>query len=693
MTEAEAKKRIEKLSSDLNEHNYRYYVLSDPKISDLEFDKMLEELISLEKKFPALIRSDSPSQRVGGFVTKEFNTIKHKYPMLSLSNTYSEEELRDFDERVRKGLDNDYEYVCELKFDGVAIGLTYVDGILKTAVTRGDGVQGDEVTTNVRTIKTIPLKLHGHNYPGEFEIRGEIIMPRSSFDKINTELQSQLEEDGYDPEEIAAKLLKNPRNAASGTIKMQDSSVVAKRNLDCFLYALYAENFPFKTHYEALQAAAKWGFKISEYTRVCKSIDEVLDFLSHWNTARHKLPYDTDGVVIKINSIEQQTELGFTAKSPRWAIAYKFKAETVSTELMDISYQVGRTGAITPVAFLIPVLLAGSTVRRATLHNADQIEKLDLRIGDTVFVEKGGEVIPKITGVDLSKRKSHSHPVKYITHCPECNTKLERKEGEAQHYCPNSSGCPPQIKGRIEHFISRKAMNIDSLGEGKIEMLFDNKLISNPADLYSLKYEDLLGLEKIITNDGKSKKISLREKSVEKILKGIEDSKSVNFERVLYAIGIRYVGETVAKKLAMHFKSLDAISHATAGQLMEADEIGDKIAQSVVEYFSQPENKHFIQKLRKAGLMLELREDAIPARLSSKLEGISFVVTGTFSNFSREEVKSLIEQHGGKNLSGVSSKTNYLVAGVEAGSSKLDKAEKLKVPVISEDDFLKMINS
>lgn len=693
MNEAEAKIKIEKLSRELNEHNYRYYVLSDPIISDLEFDKMLEELLGIEKQFPSLIQADSPTQRVGGSITKEFRSVRHKYPMLSLSNTYSESELREFDERIRKVIDDSFEYVCELKFDGVAIGLTYIDGILSTAVTRGDGVQGDEVTKNVRTIKTVPLKLQGKVYPHEFEIRGEIIMPRSSFNKINSDLQMQLEEDGFDPVEIAARLLKNPRNAASGTIKMQDSSVVAKRNLDCFLYSMHGEGLPFQTHSEALLAAQKWGFKISEHTRVCPGIEEVLAFLEHWNVARQSLPYDTDGVVIKVNSIHQQKDLGFTAKSPRWAIAYKFKSESVSTELLDISYQVGRTGAITPVAFLSPVLLAGTTVKRATLHNADQIVKLDLRVGDTVFVEKGGEVIPKITGVDLGKRKTQSVPVNYITHCPECGSKLERKEGEAQHYCPNTTGCPTQIKGRIEHFISRRAMNIDSLGEGKIEMLFDHKLVHSPADLYFLKYEDLLGLEKVISSDGKSKKISLREKSVEKILKGIEESKRVPFERVLYAIGIRYVGETVAKKLALHFKTVEAIGKASLAELVEAEEIGEKIAQSVVDYFSYDENRHFIGLLREAGLMLEIKEDAVPALLSTKLQGISFVVTGSFSNFNRDEMKLLIEQHGGKNLSGVSSKTNFLVAGVEAGSSKIEKATKLKVPVLSEEEFLKMINS
>ena len=693
MTESEAKKKIEKLSKELDEHNYRYYVLSEPTISDFEFDKKLEELSDLEKNFPALALADSPTQRVGGTITKEFKSVKHKYPMLSLGNTYSEKELLDFDERIKKILDNDFEYICELKFDGVAIGLTYENGIFQKAVTRGDGVQGDDVTANVRTIRSIPLKLRGDNFPDDFEIRGEILMPHSSFEKINSTIRKDMEEDGYNDDEISLRLLKNPRNAASGTIKMQDSSIVAARNLDCFLYAFYAEKIPFKTHYEAMQAAVQWGFKVSNHISLCKDIREVFKYLEHWNKARHKLGYDTDGVVIKVNSYDQQNELGFTAKSPRWAIAFKFKSESVSTTLNDIYFQVGRTGAITPVAALKPVLLAGSTVKRATLHNADQIEKLDLRKGDIVFVEKGGEVIPKITGVDLDKRKANSHPVKYITHCPECNTLLERKEGEAQHYCPNVNGCPPQIKGRIEHFISRKAMNIDSLGEGKVEILYDNKLLHNAADLYSLTYNDMIGLEKIyLSDEGKSKKISLQEKSVQNILNGIEESKKTPFERVLYAIGIRYVGETVAKKLALHFKSIEAIEEAGLEELMQTEEIGEKIAQSVKEFFSNQANKKFVSTLKAAGLKMKIGKDAIPEKLSERLSGKSFVVSGTFTNFSRDEIKLLIEKHGGKNQSGVTSKTDYLLAGEEAGPSKLEKAAKLKINVIGESEFLKLIN-
>ena len=692
-SETSIRKRIDQLSKEIEDHNYAYYVEAKPLISDYQFDMLLEELIKLEKENPLLVLPDSPTQRVGGTITKEFNSVKHKYPMLSLGNTYSEQDLRDFDERVQKVIEGKYEYVCELKFDGVAIGLTYKDGKLIQAVTRGDGVQGDDVTANVKTIRSIPLTLKGKNFPSEFEIRGEIFMPRSSFDKINSEIEKQLEEDGYNEVEIADRLLKNPRNAAAGTIKMQDSSIVAKRGLDCILYALYGNSLNFETHIDSLTSAASWGFKISHHTKKCTSIDDVLAFLEKWETERFNLPYDTDGVVIKINSISQQKELGFTAKSPRWAIAYKYKSESVATILEEVTYQVGRTGAITPVANLKAVHLAGSTVRRATLHNADQIEKLDLRIGDTVFVEKGGEVIPKITGVDLEKRSKNSESIKYIAKCPACHTKLERKEGEVQHYCPNSEGCPPQIKGRIEHFISRKAMNIDSLGEGKIEILFDNNLISNPADLYNLKYDQLIGLEKIIPSDdgGKTKKISFQEKTVQNILKGIEQSIRTPFERVLYALGIRYVGETVAKKLAIHFKNLDAIQNATMDELVEAEEIGEKIAESVLSFFKIKENIKIINQLKKAGLSMEISADSTPNKISSRFDGYSFVVSGTFTTFSRDEIKSIIEQHGGKNVSGVSAKTSYLVIGDKPGDSKVEKATKLKVKMIDEVEFLKMI--
>jgi len=694
MTEQQAKQQIEKLSKELDEHNYKYYVLDNPTISDYEFDQMMDKLIKLEKEYPQFASSESPAQRVGGEITKVFKPVKHKYPMLSLGNTYSEEELKEFDERVKKALDEKYEYVCELKFDGLSIGITYRGGRMIQAVTRGDGVQGDDVTTNVKTIRSIPLKLKG-DYPDEFEVRGEIFMSRKSFDTINKEITAQLTEDGYNEEEIRERLLKNPRNAASGTIKMQDSSVVAKRNLDCFLYFVLGDDLPFETHYDSLATAKQWGFKISGHVKLCKNLDEVFAYINHWDKQRTKLPFEIDGVVIKINSFEQQEQLGFTAKQPRWAISYKYKAESVSTKLLSVSFNVGRTGAVTPVANLQPVLLAGTTVKRATLHNADQIVKLDLHVGDYVFVEKGGEIIPKITAVDLPKRNKKAERIPYVTHCPECGSKLVRKEGEAIHYCPNELECPPQIKGRIYHFISRRAMDIDSLGEGKVEMLFDNKLIRTPADLYKLKHEDLLGLEKIFDDEdgGKSKKISLQEKSVQKILHGIEASKETPFERVLYAIGIRYVGETVAKKLALHFKNIDSIMNATTEELMQAEEIGEKIAESVHQFFRDSKNKNFVEELRKAGLQMKISQQAIPTKLSSKLEGLSFVVSGVFTNFSRDQIKQLIEQHGGKNQSGVSAKTSYLLAGDEAGPSKLEKAKQLNVKTIGEKEFIKMIES
>jgi DNA ligase (NAD+) len=692
MTEQQAKKKIDQLSRELDEHNYKYYVLDNPGISDFEFDQMMNELISLEKQFPQFLSPESPSQRVGGQVTKVFKTVKHRYPMMSLGNTYSREELRDFDERVKKTLDHNYEYVCELKFDGLSIAITYRNGKLFQAVTRGDGVQGDEVTTNVKTIRSIPLALKG-DHPDEFEVRGEIYMPLSSFKKINREITEQMKEDGYDEEEIFEKILKNPRNAASGTIKMQDSKVVARRNLDCFLYTLLGNDLKIDSHFSSLKKLKQWGFKVSEHVKLCKNMDEVFEYIDYWEKARTKLPFEIDGIVIKINSYEEQRLLGFTAKSPRWAISYKYKAESVSTKLLSVSYQVGRTGAITPVANLQPVFLAGTTVRRASLHNADQIEKLDLHTGDFVFVEKGGEIIPKITSVDLKKRDKNFKRVKYIDKCPECGTPLVRKEGEANHYCPNEAGCPTQIKGKIEHFISRKAMNIDSLGEGKVEMLFDNGLIHTPADLYKLTYQQLLGLEKIIENEdgGKSKKISLQEKSVQKILAGIEASKEVPFERVLYAIGIRYVGETVAKKLALHFKNIDAIKSSSEEELIQTEEIGGKIAESVLAFFREKKHVKMVEQLKEAGLKMEISESSVPKKVSSKLDGLSFVVSGVFVSFSRDGIKDVIEQNGGKNQSGVSAKTNFLLAGDEAGPSKLEKAKKLNVKIIDEKEFQKMI--
>ncbi len=667
MTSEEAKIKIAALSTLLEEHNYKYYILSSPSISDYEFDTLLNELIALERQFPEHLQLNSPTQRVGGGITKEFKTVVHTYPMLSLGNTYSQEEIADFDNRIRKVISDEFEYVCELKFDGVAIGLTYKNGELIRAVTRGDGVQGDDVTQNVRTIKTIPLRLSGNNFPDEFEIRGEIFMPHASFEAINKER-----------EEIDEAPLANPRNAASGSLKIQDSSIVAKRNLDCYLYAIYGENLPFTTHAESLNAAKEWGFKTSPHTRVCKSLEEVTQFINQWNEERNKLAFDIDGIVLKVNNYKQQQMLGFTSKTPRWAISYKFKAEQASTQLISIVYQVGRTGAITPVANLQPVLLAGTVVKRASLHNADIIEKLDIRVGDTVFVEKGGEIIPKIIGVDFQKREAGSIPTKYAEHCPECGTQLIRREGEANHYCPNELGCAPQIKGKIEHFVSRKAMNIDSLGAETIEQLFDAMLIFNCADIYDLKEAQLLRLER------------MAQKSVNNLLQGIELSKQVPFERVLYAIGIRHVGETVAKKIAYNFKSMDGLQ-AQLDQLEQVDEIGPRIAQSIKDYFSDTRNVEIIQRLKAHGLKFELSEEQTQ-HFSDKLKGLSFVVSGVFSKFNRDDVKKLIEQNGGKNVGSISAKTSIVLAGENMGPAKLEKAEKLGVKIISEDDFLALLN-
>lgn len=663
------KKKIEELSRQLDEHNYNYYVLSHPIISDFEFDKLLEELIALEKAHPEYLLPSSPSQRVGGQITKEFKTVKHKYAMLSLGNTYSEEELIDFDERVKKGLHGPYEYVCELKYDGVAIGLTYVDGKLVRAVTRGDGEQGDDVTTNVKTIKSIPLKLRGSNHPKEFEIRGEIFMTRSSFNKINKER-----------EEIGEPPLANPRNAASGTLKMQDSNVVAKRNLSCYFYFMLGEDLPYKGHYENLQAAKEWGFRVPDSIIKTDSINGVFKFINKWDKERNELEFEIDGIVLKINSYEQQKMLGLTSKSPRWAIAYKFKAQRVSTVLKSISYQVGRTGAITPVANLEPVLLAGTTVKRASLHNADIIEKLDIRVGDTVFVEKGGEIIPKVIAVDESKRAELSVKTEYIHYCPECNTPLIRNEGEANHYCPNELGCPPQVIGKIVHFVGRKAMDIDSLGAETIAQLYEHKLISTIADLYTLKKEQLLHLER------------MAEKSVNNLLEGIEASKQVPFERVLYAIGIRHVGETTAKKLAFYFKNIEALESANVEQLLEVGDIGERIAETIVAYFKDQRIIEIINRLKASGLQFELSENQLTST-SDKLKDKSFVVSGVFSKFSRDDLKKTIEQNGGKNVGSISGKTSYVIAGENMGPEKLKKAEKLGITVISEDDFLKMIEN
>ena len=667
MTKEQAKKRIEQLTKELEEHNYKYYVLAEPSISDYNFDMLLEELIKIEKEFPELLSPDSPSQRVGGQITKTFKTVKHKYPMLSLGNTYSAEELNDFDERIKKVLFEKYEYICELKFDGASIGLTYVNGQLKQAVTRGDGESGDDVTTNAKTIRSIPVKLRGTNYPAEFEIRGEIYMPLKEFEAINKER----EEEGEDP-------LANPRNAAAGTMKMQDSGVVAKRKLNCFLYNLLGPELPHKSHFENLMEAKKWGFRVSEYMTKCADINAVLEYINYWDRQRRKLDFDIDGIVIKINSLEQQKMLGFTAKSPRWAISYKFKAERVSTLLESITYQVGRTGAITPVANLKPIALAGTIVKRASLHNADIIEKLDVRVGDTVYVEKGGEIIPKIIAVEVSKRPSNSHKTIYISKCPECGTPLVRLDSEANHYCPNENGCPPQIKGKMEHFVSRKGMNIDSLGGETIGQLFDAGLVKDIADIYDLKKEDLLPLER------------MAEKSATNLIAGIEASKAIGFERLLYALGLRHVGETTAKKLAYYFKNIDALMAANVEQLLQVGDIGEVIAESIVDHFKDEKNNKIIQRLKNKGLKFELTDDQLQST-SDKLKELTFVISGVFSKFSRDELKKLIEQNGGKNTGSVSKSTSYLLAGDNMGPEKLKKAEKLGVKIISEDDFANMI--
>lgn len=675
------KNTIEKISKELEEHNYNYYVLSNPIISDFDFDKLLEELLALEKQNPEYVLPDSPSQRVGGTITKEFKNVKHKYPMLSLSNTYNEEELRDFDERIKKAGISEFEYVAELKYDGVSISLTYIDGLLTQAVTRGDGENGDDITANVKTINSIPLKLRGKNYPAEFEIRGEIFMPKSEFLRINEEMRKQLIEEGYDEEEIFEKQLKNPRNATSGSLKQQDSKAVAERKLDCYLYSVLGNNLPFTSHYDSLIEAKKWGFKVSADMEKVSSVEGLIKYLEKWDKKRHDLNVETDGVVIKVNSYEQQKFLGFTAKSPRWAIAYKFKAARVSTILESISYQVGRTGAITPVANLKPVQLAGTTVKRASLHNADIIEKLDVRIGDTVFVEKGGEIIPKIISVDESKRDLFSdsnQPTKYITHCPECNTELIRSEGEANHYCPNELGCPPQVKGKMEHFVSRKAMNIDSMGAETIAQLYDAGLVKTIADIYELKKEDLLKIER------------MAEKSANNLLAGVEASKSVPFERVLFAIGIRHIGETTAKKLAFYYKNIESIKGATLLELLEVGDVGERTAQTIVDYFSNKRIEEILHKLNAAGLQFELSEEQL-TNTSEKLKDLSFVVSGVFSKFSRDEIKKTIEQNGGKNVGSISGKTNFVLAGENMGPEKLKKAEKLGVKVITEDEFIKMV--
>lgn len=658
---------IKNLRDELNQHNYNYYVLDNPTISDFEFDQKLKQLQDLESQHPEFYDESSPTQRVGGEITKNFETVPHENRMYSLDNSYSKEELVEWVQRCQKILgDVPLEFTCELKYDGASISILYENGKLKRAVTRGDGFQGDDVTNNIKTIKSVPLFLKG-DFPDRFEIRGEIILPFEGFEKMNQELI-----------EIGEQPYSNPRNTASGSLKLQDSSEVAKRPLDCLLYALVGNNLPIQHQFEGLEKARSWGFKVPKQSKLAISIEEVFEFIDFWDQHRHDLPYETDGVVVKINQIQYQEELGYTAKSPRWAIAYKFKAEQAITLLESISYQVGRTGAITPVANLQPVQLAGTIVKRASLHNADQIEKLDIRVEDTVFVEKGGEIIPKIVGVDVSKRKPNSQKTNYITHCPECETKLIRNEGEAQHYCPNFYGCPPQIIGRIQHFITRKAMDIDGLGSETVALLYHAGLVKNYADLYELTKEQIIPLER------------MAEKSAENLIQGVEKSKEIPFERVLYALGIRYVGETVAKKLAKHYKNIDAISSASLMDLILVDEIGEKIAQSVVLFFENKENQLLIDRLKKYGLQFEIQESN--NFVSDKLKGKVFVVSGVFETYSRDELKLAIENNGGKVGSSISSKTDYVVAGANMGPSKLEKATKLNIPVISEFQFNELIN-
>lgn len=659
--------KITLLRKELNEHNYNYYVLDKPVISDFEFDQKLKELEALETEHPEFFDDSSPTQRVGGMVTKNFETVVHEHRMYSLENSYSEEDLIDWEKRIQKVLGNvTVEYVCELKYDGASISISYEDGKLKKAVTRGDGFKGDDVTNNIKTIKSVPLQLKG-DYPAKFDIRGEIILPLAGFEKMNMELI-----------DIGETPYSNPRNTASGSLKLQDSSEVAKRPLECLLYNIVGANNYFKTHAQSLDAARSYGFKVPNQSKLVKNLIEVLDFINYWDTHRHDLPYETDGVVIKVNDLFQQEELGYTAKNPRWAIAYKFKAEQATTVLESISYQVGRTGAITPVANLQPVQLAGTIVKRASLHNADQIEKLDVRVNDYVFVEKGGEIIPKIVGVDLSQRKVDSLPTQYISTCPECNTDLVRTPGEAQHYCPNFYECPPQIVGRIEHFIGRKAMNIDGLGAETVTLLYKNGLVKNYADLYELKKEQILPLER------------MAEKSTDNLIKGIEQSKQIAFERVLFALGIRFVGETVAKKLAKHYKNIDSLMQADYNALINVDEIGDKIALSIRSFFKDVGNLEIINRLKSYGLQfqVEAKEDT---QVSNKFEGMTMVVSGKFETFSRDEIKQKIEDYGGKNGSSITGKTSVVVAGADMGPAKLEKATKLGIPIWSEEDFIKQL--
>jgi DNA ligase (NAD+) len=661
---------IQSLRDELNQHNHNYYVLDNPTISDYDFDIKLKQLQELEHKHPELFDENSPTQRVGGAITKNFQTVLHDHRMYSLDNSYSREDLIDWEKRIQKALGNvTLQYTCELKYDGASISITYENGKLKRAVTRGDGFQGDDVTNNIKTIKSIPLQLSGTNFPEKFDIRGEIILPFEGFEKMNQELI-----------EIGEAPYSNPRNTASGSLKLQDSSEVAKRPLDCLLYFLVGNNLPFNSQFTGLEMARKWGFKAPIESKLANSLDDVFQFIDYWNLHRHQLPYETDGVVVKVDNIQYQEELGYTAKSPRWAMAYKFKSEQVFTTLNSISYQVGRTGSITPVANLTPVQLAGTIVKRASLHNADQIEKLDIRIGDTVFVEKGGEIIPKIIEVDLGKRLVDSKPTIYIAHCPECQTQLIRNEGEANHYCPNFYGCPPQIIGRIQHYISRKAMDIEGLGGETVALLYTNNLVKNYADLYELKVEQILPLER------------MAQKSAENLVNGVQKSKNIPFENVLFALGIRFVGETVAKKLAKHYKNIYNLSKASFEDLITVDEIGDRIALSVIDFFQDHENQIIIERLKNYGIQLEIVEKMNP-NATQLLVGKTFVVSGVFEKFSRDELKKAIEDNGGKVGSSISAKTDYVVAGENMGPAKLEKANQLKIAIISEDDFIGMLES
>ena len=656
---------IQSLREELNAHNHNYYVLDAPTISDFEFDQKLKQLQDLETNHPDFFDENSPTQRVGGTITKNFQTVVHENRMYSLDNSYSKEDLQDWETKIQKVLGNvDLQYTCELKYDGASISITYENGTLSKAVTRGDGFQGDDVTNNIKTIKSIPLQLKG-NFPPKFDIRGEIILPLEGFEKMNQDLI-----------DIGETPYSNPRNTASGSLKLQDSAEVAKRPLVCLLYFIIGSNLPFNTQFDGLKTARDWGFKVPNQSKLASNLEEVFEFITYWDVHRHDLPYETDGVVIKVNDFDHQNELGYTAKSPRWAIAYKFKSEQVTTTLNSITYQVGRTGAITPVANLEPVQLAGTIVKRASLHNADQIEKLDIRVGDEVFVEKGGEIIPKIIGV--AQRGNQMEPTKYITHCPECNTELTRKEGEAQHYCPNFYGCPPQIIGRIQHFISRKAMDIEGLGGETVALLYNNGLVTNYSDLYELRLEQIIPLER------------MAQKSAENLINGIQKSKEIPFERVLFALGIRYVGETVAKKLAKHYKTIEALSQSSLMDLILVDEIGDRIAQSVIEFFENDNNVLIIERLKDFGVQLEIVEQFNP-NATDKLLGKTFVVSGVFELFTRDDLKKAIEDNGGKVGSSISSKTDYVIAGDNMGSAKLEKANQLRISIISESDFAKMI--